>query len=178
MQGSYNKGGLPRPYYMKPSKGKKLSPYDNLPKNYFNSPKRKLLGYVTLLLIFSMSIYSLGQAMRSSPDAFDLEEMENFDSLGSNHDSKSPINNVVDIKNNDGDSSNIGLAGNMAVGSKGDVGMGVKEAPKGGIANEAPMVGNDEDEIVKGKPSPKKAGVDAENLAEFEEDIDVHHIDD
>lgn len=167
MQGSYNKNGLPRPYYMKPSKGKKLSPYDDLPKNYFNTPRRKLLGYIVLLLVFSMSIYSLGQAMRSKPDSFELEDMDRTNSLASNGDSKSPLNNVVNIKNNDYDSQNVVLAGNMAIGSKGDVGRGVDEAPKGGIANEAPVVGNHEDEIVKGKPSPNKAGNVAEKLGDF-----------
>lgn len=48
----------------------------------------------------------------------------------------------------DKESENLDLAENLSEGSKGQKGIGVAEAPKGGIANEAPVVGNDEEELV------------------------------
>lgn len=69
------------------------------------------------------------------------------------------LDDIVGIGNADKESENIGLAGNLAQGSKGDIGVGVAEAPKGGMANEAPMVGNENPDAVK-KP---KQGLNVED---------------
>ncbi|EGV64868.1 hypothetical protein PSN45_005222 [Yamadazyma tenuis] len=150
MQGSYKNNGLPRPYYMKPvkGKGKKGSPYESMQSNYFSTPKKKIIGYLFMLCFFSLSFYWLGQSMRAAPDAeYDIDIGQASTKVG--------INNILGVVENDKDSSNLGLAGNLAVGSKGDVGIGVNEAPKGGMANEAPVVGNDEDEVIEGKKKQK-----------------------
>lgn len=58
---------------------------------------------------------------------------------------------------------NPDLASNLASNSKGELGLGVNQAPKGGIANEAPIVGSDEDQIIgtgKGSKFKKKIDVD------------------
>lgn len=150
MQGSYK--GLPRPYNMKPIKNKKRSPYDNAPHNYFNSPRRKIVGYFIMLILFSCSCYWLGQSLRTQPEtAYELEIDPVNKKLMANLDDVDKIaGKISDI---DDEGNKVELAGNLAANSKGDVGLGLKEAPMGGIANEAPIVGNDEDLIVKGKKS-------------------------
>ena len=141
---------------MKPIRGKKGSPYENLQNDFFRTPGRKLVGYLIMLSIFCLSMFWLGQALRAKPEyEFELEEKQEL--LSANDILEPNVGANLDVEKDE--SGNIGLAGNMAMGSKGDVGRGVKEAPKGGIANEAPIVGNDEDEIIKGKKRP-------ENLAE------------
>lgn len=164
MQGSYKNNGLPRPYYMKPSKSKKLSPYDNLPNNFFKSPRRKIVGYFIMLFLFCLSVYSLGQSLRARP-VLDFELEDKQDILSKEDILEPNLGANIDVSGPEKDESgNIGLAGNMAAGSNGDVGLGVQEAPKGGIANEAPMVGNDEEAIMKGKK--KAADTEAENAGE------------
>lgn len=64
-----------------------------------------------------------------------------------------PADNLEKIANAvgskaDKEALNIDLAENLAAGSKGQKGIGVAEAPKGGIANEAAVVGSDEDKII------------------------------
>lgn len=147
MQGSYKNNGLPRPYYMKPMKGKKGSPYETMSHDFFRTPRRKLVGYLVMLTLFCTSVYWLGQSLRASPEfEFELEEKQEL--LSANDILEPNMGADLDVEKDE--SGNIGLAGNMAMGSKGDVGRGVQEAPKGGIANEAPVVGNDEVQILKG----------------------------
>lgn len=154
MQGSYKSNGLPRPYYMKPSK-RKHSPYANLkePVSFFNTPRRKLMGYITVFLLISTLMWWLSQDLKDRPDKiYELvpetdHPPENKLNLGkSSH-------NLDDVVKNAGSKAdkeieNLGLAENLAAGPKGEKGKGVLEAPKGGIANEAPVVGSDEDKIV------------------------------
>ncbi|KAK6202777.1 uncharacterized protein RJT21DRAFT_118853 [Scheffersomyces amazonensis] len=206
MQGSYKNNGLPRPYYMKPSK-KRMgvvgtnSPYDNFkqPVVFFTNSPRKLLGYLVMLLLFGTCIYWMSQDLKPQPDPTyeivkttgdlsneniknneppiigDIPEI-NVKSNGNNENKNinvdiDDINDNVNIKNNEKisnvdvnkagnakkDSDNIDLAGNFAKGSKGEKGIGVVEAPKGGVANEAPIVGSDEDKIIgTGKNSRNK----------------------
>lgn len=100
-------------------------------------------------------------------------ETSSSSSSNNNHQEKNNNKINIDSKNNanldnivnavgskaDKESENIDLAGNLAQGSKGEKGIGVVEAPKGGIANEAPIVGTDEDELVgTGGNKAKNAG--------------------
>lgn len=176
MQGSYNNNGLPRPYYMKPNK-KKL-PYSNLkePIVFFNNPKRKLMGYLVMFMLIGTLMWWISQDIKIKPDAeYELARHETSSSSSSNNNHQEKNNNKINIdsKNNanldnivnavgskaDKESENIDLAGNLAQGSKGEKGIGVVEAPKGGIANEAPIVGTDEDELVgTGGNKAKNAG--------------------
>ncbi|CAH6723830.1 hypothetical protein CLIB1444_21S00342 [[Candida] jaroonii] len=156
MQGSYKNGGLPRPYNMKPIRPKKGSPYQNFQSNWFNSPRRKALGYFFMLFLFSLSFYWLGQTLKSTPDT--IYELEDVDKklMNSLQDVDNLVGKISNEKDKDEGVLDAKLAGNMMANSKGDIGIGINEAPKGGIANEAPIVGNDEELILKGKKSTKK----------------------
>lgn len=147
MQGSYNSNGLPRPFYMAPSKKKQL-PYENLPVNFFTTAKRKIIGYILMFLLFGTMIYWISQDLRVQPEP--VYEMVS-ESL---RDSQLDIGNV-DIQANMKEGDNADLAAGLLAGSKGDKGYAVDEAPMGGIANEAVVVGSDEDLIV-GNGKPKK----------------------
>ncbi|CUM64013.1 uncharacterized protein PRCAT00001601001 [Priceomyces carsonii] len=161
MQGTYKDNGLPRPYYMKPSR-KKLSHYEKLPINAFNTPRRKLLGYIVMIVLFGSCMYWISQDLKPKPDP--VYEILEADDVNKN------IENIVNTVGSvaDKESDNLGLAGNLAQNSKGQIGHGVLEAPKGGIANEAPLVGNDEDEVVgnmkgkNGNQAPLNKGTDSE----------------
>ncbi|CCE72946.1 Piso0_000553 [Millerozyma farinosa CBS 7064] len=135
MQGSYNSKGLPRPYYMKPVS--KNSIYSNkATKSFINSPRRKLIGYVIMLVLFGTCVYWISQDIRPKPEPqYEIVEPETRKAPG--------VNEMINRENVEKDSKYENLAYNMAKGSKGDVGRGVDEAPKGGMANEAPLVGNE-----------------------------------
>lgn len=125
MQGTYKDKGLPRPYYMKPSV--KFSPYYGKQISFFNNNNRKLIGYIILLLLFGTCMYWISQDMKPKPDP--VYEIIPKNVLGGQG---SLLNVDKEIENKD-------LAGNLAQGSKGEIGKGVDEAPKGGTANEAPL---------------------------------------
>ncbi|KAI3403319.1 hypothetical protein KGF56_003907 [Candida oxycetoniae] len=156
MQGSYKSNGLPRPYYMKPSR-KKRSPYDNLkePIVFFNSPRRKLSGYLVMLIIFCTLMWWVSQDMKARPDVeYELEtDIASSPSLKDNKMDNKNSGNLENIVKNIGSQAdkeieNLDLADNLAVGSKGEKGLGAAEAPIGGMANEGPMIGNDEDKSI------------------------------
>lgn len=151
MQGSYKNNGLPRPYYMKPSL--KFSPYNQKAKSFFTSPGRKVVGYTILLILFGTCMFWISQDLRQSMEQPSYEIVQQDLEYNKN------LDDIVGIGNADKESENIGLAGNLAQGSKGDIGVGVAEAPKGGMANEAPVVGNENPDGVK-KP---KQGVTVED---------------
>ncbi|KAL6451203.1 hypothetical protein SBY92_002542 [Candida maltosa Xu316] len=168
MQGSYNNNGLPRPYYMKPNK-KKSSPYSNLkePIVFFNTPRRKLFGYITMFMLIGTLMWWISQDIKGRPDPeYELVKPEkggnkNIQIEDKNNANLDKIVNAVGSKA-DKESLNLDLAENLAEGSKGQKGIGVVEAPKGGIANEAPVVGNDEDELVgTGRGNANKKGYKA-----------------
>lgn len=94
-------------------------------------------------------MWLVGQDIRPRGDT--VYEVEPFQNIVNDADKI-----VGSTKNADKEAENPELAGNMAHGSKGDIGVGVAEAPKGGMANEAPIVGNDKDEIVDGAKKKKK----------------------
>lgn len=155
MQGSYKSKGLPRPYYMKPHQTKKNSPYNKAPTQFFNTPRRKMMGYLVLVLLFGSLMWTISQDMKPKPDpVYEVERQE--PQVGRTNDIGKNVA-AENSRNLDKDSKNVNLAGNKAQGSKGEIGVGVAEAPKGGVANEAPMVGNDKDEIVDGAPKKIKA---------------------
>lgn len=151
MQGSYKTNGLPRPYYMKPSLN--LSPYHKKAKSVFNTPRRKLVGYTILLILFGTFMYWISQDLKDTMGQKSYEIIQPDADFNSKN-----LDGIDKIKNADKESENVGLASNFAQGSKGDIGVGVAEAPKGGMANEAPLVGNDDLVAVK---SPK-LGIKAE----------------
>lgn len=151
MQGINGSNGLPRPYYMKPaSKRKGHSPYDNLKtsQNVFNTPRRKLLGYLVLLILFGSCVLWMSFDLRTVKETT-YEIINNAPNLQKIN---SPQVGSIKIPNKDGtidkESKIKDLAGNLAQGSKGEKGIGVSEAPKGGVANEAPIVGSDEEELI------------------------------
>lgn len=160
MQGSYKKDGLPRPYYMKPAK--RHSAYDKIPHTFFNSNRRKVFGYVILLVLFGTCMYFVSQDMKPRPDP--TYELVNSNTANLGDDStmgranklrtgKNPSTNgniepLVGSVGADKEKEKAGLDKNLAQGSKGDVGQGIYEAPLGGVANEAPVVGNDADVII------------------------------
>ncbi|KAG7663565.1 uncharacterized protein J8A68_002951 [[Candida] subhashii] len=167
MQGSYSKNGLPRPYYMKPTKKKRSSPYDNLkqPIVFFTNSKRKLGGYIVMLLLFGTLMWWISQDLKAAPEpTYEIVKNENIKEPNQKIIDTENINldrmvNNVDNKKADKEIENVDLAGNLAQDSKGKMGLGVVEAPKGGIANEAPVVGSDEDKLIgtgKGNRSPNK----------------------
>ncbi|ODV80835.1 uncharacterized protein CANTADRAFT_40983, partial [Suhomyces tanzawaensis NRRL Y-17324] len=152
MQGTYRNNGLPRPYYMKPSK--KKSPYENINSvNFFNTSRRKILGYLVMLFLFGTCMMWVAQELRPGNDPqYEIVKSELKQPVVPEVPSNK-LPNIEKIANSvgskaDKESRNVDLAGNFAQGSKGEKGLGVVEAPKGGIANEAPMVGNDEDKLV------------------------------
>ncbi|CAI5759759.1 unnamed protein product [Candida verbasci] len=159
MQGSYNNNGLPRPYYMKPSK-KKSSPYSNMkePIVFFNTPRRKLIGYLVMFCLFGTLMYWISQDLKDGPDpVYEIVKPESSENKQHNPDliniensqsNNKKMINSIDVSKVDKEGENIDLAGNLAQGSNGEKGLGVNEAPKGGIANEAPIVGSDEDKLI------------------------------
>ena len=151
MQGSYKNNGLPRPYYMKPSL--KFSPNKQRPRTFFNSPSTKDVGYTILLILFGTCMYWISQDLKESM------EQPSYEIIQPDLEYNKNLDDIVGIGNADKESENIGLAGNLAQGSKGDIGVGVAEAPKGGMANEAPVVGNENPDGVK-KP---KQGLNVED---------------
>ncbi|CDK24614.1 unnamed protein product [Kuraishia capsulata CBS 1993] len=72
MQGVYPKGNskysLPRPYYLKPKK-------DNgkVARNFFTTPKRKLIGYVVLFFVFALVIYNITPSQAENDTILELE---------------------------------------------------------------------------------------------------------
>ncbi|OVF09315.1 hypothetical protein A9F13_05g01078 [Clavispora lusitaniae] len=155
MQGSYKDNGLPRPYYMKPTR--KGSAYDRMPRNFFFSRTRKLSGYLLLLILFSFCMYLVGQELKPAPPTtFELDTASNAKAGLTRGD----VGKLVDSDKGEQKENEKGdLASNKAQNSKGEYGHAIPEAPKGGMVNEAPVVGNDEDLVVDGKT--KKKIVDA-----------------
>ncbi|CAL1217365.1 unnamed protein product [Candida parapsilosis] len=162
MQGSYHSNGLPRPYCMKPSSKKKHSPYNNLkePIVFFNTPRRKLIGYIFMFLIIGTLMWWVSQDLKDKPESeYEVVPADQYTSSSSSSSSNKKHNLDNDNHNLDNmvkgvgskadtEKDNLDLAENLAAGSKGEKGLGVAEAPKGGIANEAPLVGNNEDDVV------------------------------
>jgi len=134
---------------MRPVK-KRNSPYDKMPKQFFNSHKRRLFGYILMLTIFGIMMFIVAQDLKTKPDP--IYEVVSHDLDGN-------IDNIVNLRNSKADKEieNLDLAGNLAKAPDGKAGLGVAEAPKGGIANEAPVVGSDEEKIV-GSGNGKKTG--------------------
>lgn len=113
------------------------------------------MGYLVLVLLFGSLMWTISQDMKPKPDpVYEVERQE--PQVGRTNDIGKNVA-AENSRNLDKDSKNVNLAGNKAQGSKGEIGVGVAEAPKGGVANEAPMVGNDKDEIVDGAPKKIKA---------------------
>ncbi|GEQ70226.1 hypothetical protein JCM33374_g3902 [Metschnikowia sp. JCM 33374] len=148
MQGSYKNNGLPRPYYMKPSK--RGSVYDKMPRHAFLTNSRKLTGYIIMLFLFGLCVFLISQEFKVPADT-------SYEIVGSNSKSSSDKNSgdvgkfVDSAIAGDLENDKTDLAQNRAQNSKGEYGHAVMEAPKGGMVNEAHIVGNDEDLIVDGK---------------------------
>lgn len=151
MQGSYKDNGLPRPYYMKPSK--RGSAYDKMPRLVFLTNLRKLTGYILMLALFGLCVYLVGQELRPQPDTtYELMLP----------DTKQPQANIGDVgkfvdSTNDKAAERVDLSLNKVQNSKGEFGHAVLEAPKGGLVNEGPIVGNDEGLVIDGKKTKADA---------------------
>lgn len=141
---------------MAPAK-KKHSPYDDLPKNFFNNSRRKLMGYLVVLLLFGTMMWWISQDLRVQPEP--VYEVVHHDDTAADAlvQNGFDIGNV-NIKDNMKEADNADLAAGLSAGSKGDKGYAVDEAPKGGIANEDLVVGSDEDLIVGNGKAKKKQG--------------------
>lgn len=157
MQGSYKKNELPRPYYMKPSSKLKRSPYDKMTAltAFFNSSRRKFLGYVVMLFLFGSCIYWMAQDLKPTPEPkyeIDRPSRNNHDIDTKRIANEPAIDNILNAANADADkeSKNVQLAKDV----KSDKAI-VVEAPKGGVANEGAVVGSDEDKIIGTGKNPK-----------------------
>ncbi|RLV95226.1 hypothetical protein JA1_001234 [Spathaspora sp. JA1] len=116
-----------------------------------------------MLLLFGTLMWWVSQDMRPAPepsyeivtpDSHPVNKVPIKDSSNINMDKL--INDAVGSKA-DKEFENKDLAGNLAQGSHGEKGLGVAEAPKGGVANEGAVVGSDEDKLVgTGKGTNKK----------------------
>lgn len=140
---------------MKPNKKKHLSPYDKMPKTFFNTSTRKLIGYLIMLLLFGTVMYWVAEGMKPLPDPdYEIISPSKFgNSEPQINKPQENFDNMVKIgKDADREGNNVDLAGNMAQGSKGDIGLGVDEAPKGGVANEGAVVGAERDMDKPRKP--------------------------
>ncbi|KAM9927309.1 hypothetical protein OXX80_010323 [Metschnikowia pulcherrima] len=145
MQGSYNNNGLPRPYYMKPSK--RGSVYDKMPKSVFLTNSRKLTGYLVMLFLFGLCVFLISQELKTPAET-------DYELIGATRNDKNTgdVGKLVDsAKASDLENDKPDLAMNKVQNSKGEYGRAVMEAPKGGMVNEAHIVGNDEDLVVDGK---------------------------
>lgn len=175
MQGSYSKDGLPRPYNMKP---RKPSVYDSMSaKPFFTTPRRKIIGYLVLLSLVGTLMYFVAQDLRFTNSEYDLAELAHASTDTKNGgDSDAGINPVdsLDSHKAKNDASRDAARGGMKNGIPGslddeklaekvnvdlaklneDAMNAVVEAPKGGIANEANVVGTDKDQLIAGaKPA-------------------------
>lgn len=156
MQGSYTNNGLPRPYYIKPNK--RGSAYDKMPKQIFLTNSRKMVGYLVMLFFFGICVYMIGQELKPHTDVT-YEIVSSANDAGSDK-NLGNVGHLVDSgKGEDKPLEKLDLALNKAKNSKGELGHGVLEAPKGGIVNEAPNVGNDQDLVIDGR---KKGPTDRE----------------
>lgn len=145
MQGSYKNNGLPRPYYMKPNK--RGSAYEKMPRLVFLTNSRKLTGYIIMLVLFGLCMFMVAQEMRPHPDAeYELVPQTKVGKLNGD------VGKLVDLaKVDDKATEKADLAQNKAQNAKGEYGKAVLEAPKGGMVNEAPVVGNDEELVIDGR---------------------------
>lgn len=160
MQGTH-KDGLPRPYYMKPNT-RRGGAYDKQPRQFFMTNSRKLTGYIVLLALFSLCVFLIGQELRPSyPTLFEIvknePEKKSTNPGGTQKQGGLSLNNgdvgklVDSSKGEDKAYEKAQLANNKAENSRGQLGNGVAEAPKGGMVNEGYIVGTDEGLVFDGK---------------------------
>lgn len=164
MQGSYTKDGLPRPYHMKP---RKPSVYDTiLVKPFFSTPRRKVVGYLILLSLIGTMMYYISQDLRPKILSYSLEDTLEKPTkakpamdIGTEKKIAEPQEKGAtkhDIPGSIDDEGAAELANADLAKKSMDPKVAVVEAPKGGIANEANVVGNNQDLF---KSSPKPAGI-------------------
>lgn len=185
-------------------KPRKASVYDSVSaKPFFTTPRRKVVGYVVLLSLIGTLMFYISQDLRSRPSGYDLADLADKAAL----DSKNSANADAGINHADSSDSSRnkndhhrGGSLNGIPGSLDDeklaekvnadlakINMDAKnavvEAPKGGIANEANVVGTDKDQLMAGaKPASArqangqakgKAGSAAKQNAKIDSGIDV-----
>ncbi|RKP32909.1 hypothetical protein METBISCDRAFT_21170 [Metschnikowia bicuspidata] len=153
MQGSYKNKGLPRPYYMKPHK---RGMYESMVRASYFTNSRKLMGYVMLLFFFGLFTYMIGQELRAVPQAaYEIVPKSALGTGGKDGDVKNFVQsgkNKEEVPENDAllksSKASLLLFDNV-----------VSEAPKGGLVNEAPIVGNDAGLFIDGKKSSGDAAI-------------------
>lgn len=147
MQGSYKNNGLPRPYYMKPNR--RGSAYNNVNNLFFLTNSRKLTGYLVMLVLFGLCMFMVAQELKAKPEPT-FEIMDSLEVKGGKN--LGDVGNLVDSADKkDKNFEKPQVAVNKAQNSRGEYGHAVLEAPKGGLVNEGPVVGNDEGLVVDGK---------------------------
>lgn len=161
MQGSYKNNGLPRPYYMKPTK--RGSAYDNASRLFFLTNSRKLTGYFVMLVLFGLCMFMVAQELKPHPEpSFEIMEPLEVKTSKNNGDVAKLVDSA-DKKDTSREQPQV--ANNKAQNSRGEYGHAVMEAPKGGMVNEGPVVGADEGLVVNGKAKKPGQGVDADRVA-------------
>ena len=127
---------------MKPSK--RGSVYDKMPKLVFLTNSRKLTGYLVMLFLFGLCVFLISQELKAPAET-------DYELVGATRNDKNTgdVGKLVDsAKASDLENDKPDLAMNKVQNSKGEYGRAVMEAPKGGMVNEAHIVGNDEDLVV------------------------------
>lgn len=146
---------------MKPS-ARRGGAYDKKPRQFFMTNSRKLTGYIVMLALFSLCVYMIGQELRPSyPTLFEIvknePEKKSTNTGGTQKQGGLSLNNgdvgklVDSSKGEDKAFEKVQLANNKAENSRGQLGNGVAEAPKGGMVNEGHVVGTDESLVFDGK---------------------------
>lgn len=158
MQGSYKTNGLPRPYYMKPHK---RGVYENMARQNHLTNSRKLIGYLIMLLLFGFCMYMVGQELRGIPSTG--YEITGKNILKTTHPKKNTdgdVKNFVQSSKNKDKVTEKDAFSNGNKESLDEYDNVVIEAPKGGLVNEAPIVGNDAGLVIDGKKSPVDTGLE------------------
>lgn len=158
MQGSYKTNGLPRPYYMKPHK---RGVYENMARLNNLTNSRKLTGYLIMLILFGLCMFMIGQELKALPNS-------GYEIVGKNVPKNAPLakNTDGDVKNfvqSDKNKDKVTEKDALSNGNKeslDEFDHVVSEAPKGGLVNEAPIVGNDAGLAIDGKKSSNNMAID------------------
>lgn len=135
--------------------------YENMARQNNLTNSRKLTGYLIMLILFGLCMFMVGQELKGLPNS-------GYEIVGKNVPKNAPL-----AKNTDGDVKNFVQSGKNKdkVAEKDALTNGdkesldefdhvVSEAPKGGLVNEAPIVGNDAGLAIDGKKSSNNMAIE------------------
>lgn len=78
---------LPAPYGLKPKKHRlRLKRMEKLGRNYFTTPQRKLIGYLTLLILTGLLIFQVVPIFKPATSQAEYELEETVDQMGMDDD--------------------------------------------------------------------------------------------